>query len=204
MMKKTLREQIEDSVLRARDCYFEDGMISYYEREIHTLYADSPWDVLTDFFQIVREKSKGDVLRESLKILARLDDEKTLPYYNEFIKEHLKHPDIAVRDGALTSLEYIECYENLPVLLNYFMWEKVAWLRIYAWDIIKQLAESDLMGYTKESISVPTLPHIDIGDLPLALQQSPVPAVPLVDAVGVSLTEDLVISIPGRPPVIKY
>jgi hypothetical protein len=96
----------------------------------------------------------------------------------------------------------MEHWKSVPALRAYIEWETENWLKNYAKQVL-----SEFLSYIDEdmirAIGTPKIPAISVeGENPPLTHVS---NTPIVDAIGVSLTpESLVTPILGKPSVIEF
>ena len=190
----TVREHIDTIVRRARSEHFEDDIVSFFEQELLRLYVVNPSLVLSTFVDAL-ESEHGETLGEGIKILSRIDDRNTSYMRRRFIHDHVYHEEICVRAAALSAIEILEDSRSILVLKEYIEWEQVGWLKRYAEQVLIEF----LSGIDEEMIQA----HKEI-NIPVIRETQPTSFVTgITEAIGISLTTDLVIPIPGRSPVIN-
>lgn len=203
----TVRDELQSIISKAHREHFEDGMISRFEEQFMVLfntYGTAEADyfrtmVLGVFFELLEEE-KGDTRAEAVRIIARIEDKHTLHARLSYIHASLYHDHAEVRDAALLGVEIFEHWSSVAAMKSYIEWETLSWLKSYAHQVLAQFTsyiDEDMIRAHKDILS--QVPVIEEGKLPLTLNLNS----PLVDAIGVSLTESLVVPVIGKPPVIS-
>ncbi len=213
-MPKTAREEwnipiqelIERIVCTAHYEHFDANTTSVFETNILALYREEYSDLFLNLFFDVLEKEQGEVLREALVILGRIQDRKTSLFRRNFIHKHLYHDETVVREGALSAIEYMEHSQSIRVLRQYLQWETVSWLREYAESILvgflSYLDEEMIYDHALKAVCGQTTVILSsLNEKKDSLPLEELRPLPLADAIG-AWSDSSVVVPDGRHPVI--
>ncbi len=114
----------------ASDEQFEDGMDSNLGAGLRALFASNAAQTMECLRKRLRETSLSwEVLTETLKVLARIDNAETKGAQLIVILDFLKHPSMLIRDAALTALSLLGDRQAIPQLERVAREEANPWFR---------------------------------------------------------------------------